>query len=253
MNHQARIPCKYFQQGFCKFGDQCSFSHDTAAGSGGQLDHRPGRTRYVPKYPNKTLQIGGSEGSGGHYPLQHQQAQQPSTRRGSFETHSGRGQPQRPSGAQHSQGGQQQIQPEQVIEHDLQSVQVQWPFTSYGITTDWAVANNILFGVEYSPEELRLQAMVEWRATGRIDQYSAEVQRLRQEIDRRRKLVLGNPKAALDDAIRRAAPRDVSQQSAYSQTQNFTQALVHAAPSSVMIGGMHEDFELGHVPLEPPS
>lgn len=347
----SRQPCKYFQQGSCKYGKECMYSHDPIVNK--LSDVRPGRVGYRPKYPNMTLdnQFRGNEsatappknngnfgqkaepprpfgsaptehslsdrrpGRAGYKPTYNKKSSSPTrTRSTSISSHvnkttsnqpantgtggkkkkrggkKGKGKSQAPanqhdntfddrrlhaiqatvgrslpSQQQQQQQQQNQVTPEQVIQHDLTNVQPQWMFSCYGISTDWTIAGNIIEGVDYSPEELRLQALSEWKNTGSIQQYMNDVQQLKMYVENKRQSVLFNPTAALSEAISRrlALPPGTvlplqPQQMLPPQNQvNLTvNPTLHAQPLPAQPAGMQDDqlgsFHLGAVPLEPP-
>jgi hypothetical protein len=161
-----------------------------------------------------------------------------------------------------------QVTPEQVIQHDLANVQPQWFASCYGIAADWSVAGNIIEGVDYSPEELRLQALSEWTSAGNINQYMNDVQQLKVYVDSKKQAVLFNPSAAVADAVSRRVPSlggpsattplPVTQNNLHnlSSMANPTLAVMHQHHPQPTVDSMHDDqigaFQLGAVPLEPP-
>ena len=350
----SRQPCKYFQQGACKYGSDCMYSHDPLVNRQQQQampppDSRPGRIGYRPKYPNMTLENtpkgpvssvlprldtrpghdsrlsdtrhsisrpgqdtrpgqDARPGRKGYKPKYETstRGRSPPARTPLHDTRSSAIQKTGPSksakrnaekkikkalqkdfldaasanvpvfkatvtGEKNQQQNQQPLTPEQVIQHDLTSVRPQWPFTSYGLTTDWSVAGNIIEGVDYSPEELRLQALCEWKATGNIAQYLADVQALKRYLDQKRENILYNPSVAIADAVLRRTSAGTSVgagtghagSSVINPGLNITNPVPISNPTlsaSNIAHGTHamsddriDSFQLGHIPLEPPT
>lgn len=320
----SRQPCKYFQQGSCKYGQECMYSHDTLVNK--LSDVRPGRVGYRPKYPNMTLDnqfrvnetpssntTGQRERPVGNSANGPSLAERRPGRVGYKPTYKKSTSPTRTSASSHvnkninnnsnnqstfgnkqkkkgrkgkgtlqpnhdpplddrrksalqaaatrppAQPQSTQVTPEQLITHDLTNVQPQWPFSCYGISTDWSLAGNIIEGVDYSPEELRLQALSEWKNTGTIQQYMNDVQQLKMYVENKRQSVLFNPAAALSDALsRRVLPAGTPVMNVSLNPTNMPNLSVNPTthipqPSmTVMQDDQSGAFHLGAVPLEPP-
>jgi hypothetical protein len=270
-------PCKYFQQGICKFGADCAYSHDRSTPPSVHGEARPGRTGYRPTYPNMTLSTSNSRperspsdrsrriGQSVMYDKGNSRSPTRNTsqslRRGGGtrrKSMDGRTQRREENSGQ-PQSSASQVTPEQVIVHDLTTVHPQWAFTCYGISTDWSIAGNIIDGVDFSPEELRLQALTEWGITRAIDKYVKDVHDLKEFVDSKRRAVLNNPSAALADAINRATGvRDIHQPGhsqippRHNPNPTMHVNLPHSNSALSMQDDQIDSFQLGNVPLKPP-
>lgn len=291
-----RQPCKFFQQGQCKFGDKCAFSHQStryASSSNPQSSrrhndspntrsnsaplpetHRSGKINYRPKHkqsPLKSEENSARPGRAGYKPKNEGVAKAKKGGRKNYQSPP----PRLPNNTstnssyrsknnhnfqkqQHNHHGNS-ITPDQVIIHDLSTITTQWPFTCYGIVTDFSIAKNILGGFDYSPEELRLQALMDWKATGSINSYIHQVELMKSEIENQRKRIINDPTGAINASLvnhhASSAVNGNFSAPAIQNIPNFTNNLT--SNNQAAFGDMQDDtmgtFELGSVPLEPPS
>ena len=96
---------------------------------------------------------------------------------------------------------QQQQQPgktisiEELIRFDLGQVKNVWPFSCYGITTNWSEGGNIIVG-EFSPEELRVEAYHQMKTHQNIQNYITQVTQMKAMFEKRKAELIENPKLA---------------------------------------------------------
>jgi hypothetical protein len=120
----------------------------------------------------------------------------------------------------------------EAVRHDLQEVNIQWPFSCYGIALDWHVAGNIISG-DYSFEELRLEAYAQRAIRGNIAQYEQQVRELAPQYARRRLEVLRNPQQAIDHS-RQLALASLSSNQVPLQAMNMQPSMPLQHPASML-------------------
>jgi hypothetical protein len=162
------VHCRYFIQGKCNKGSKCEFEHpgEATLANGGTITpplqggfghsfgaHSSARGNHSPFF-SPSLR----GGRGGHF-------RQNPTNSNSHRSNIGQA-----SGATISS----EVKPEDVILHDLKDVNIEWPLSCYGLNRDWESGDNILT-VDFSPEELRMEAYAQIRTCGNIDGYIASL------------------------------------------------------------------------------